>query len=321
MGAVPALLLGLIALVSGAELVVRFGSRLARQLGVPPMVIGLTVISLGTSAPELAVAIQSARSDAISLAIGNLAGANLANLLLLLGIIAAFGSFRTDRRTRRLDLPIVVIATLLLWLLVLDGNLRPLDGVILLAVAVAYLVCVVRSTRRSAEMIDAGVEDRPDRPAGGLWRALGQLAAVAVGIAAILVGAEYLVNAAIEVAAAIGISDAVVGLTLVAIGTTLPELATTIVSLVRREPGIGMGNLIGSSIFNITLVLGIALLFVPGAAELDPTLVGRYVPLLVVGTLGCGVFVLSRKQLSQVEGVVLILAYFAYLAFVVLSAG
>ena len=319
MGAVLAMMVGLSLLVGGAELVVRYGSRLARQIGVPPVVVGLTVVSLGTSAPELAVAIEAARTGAVSLAIGNLAGANLANLLLLLGIIAAFGSIHIDRRTLRLDLPAVVVATAILWLLLLDGWLRWIDGVVLLTVAVAYLAQLIRPAKHQQTLAGPHRSEGPRRAA--IWRVVFHLAVVAAGIVALVFGADWLVDAAVGIAQASGVSNAMIGLTVVALGTTMPELTTTIVSIARREPGIGLGNLLGSSIFNITLVLGTSLLFLPRPVQPNPDLVGRYIPLMLAGTVGCAVLALTRKQLSRLEGAILIVGYAACLTYVIVANG
>ena len=285
---------------------------------MPPVVVGLTVVSLGTSAPELAVAIEAARTGAVSLAIGNLAGANLANLLLLLGIIAAFGAIQLDRSTLRLDLPAVVTATVLLWLLLLGGWLRVIDGVVLLTAAAVYLVQLLRLARRQ-NTADPKPPDSSEHATA--WRVVLHLVALAVGIGAIVLGADRLVDAAVEVAHASGVSNALIGLTVVALGTTMPEITTTIVSIIRREPGIGLGNLIGSSIFNITLVLGTSLLFLPGPVQPHPDLVGRYIPLLLVGTIGCALLALTRRRLSRPEGVILIVGYAACLTYVLLTNG
>lgn len=317
------MLLGLVALAFGAELVVRFGARLARQVGIPPMVVGLTVVSLGTSAPELAVAIESVRADVVSLTVGDLAGSNMANLLLLLGISATFRSIQISSRTRRLDLPAMAIAVVLLWLLTLDGALSASNGIVLLTGAAVYTVLLVVATRKESRQVLAEfAQEYPDEPVGAIsWRALWYLTMVGVGITAILFGADWLVGAAVELAVALGVSDSLIGLTVVALGTSTPELATTVVALVRREPDIGLGNLIGSSILNMTLVLGVALLFTSGPAELDPLLVDLYIPLVVVGTIGCAVLAITRRQLSRREGVALVVAYVAYFAAVVAMRG
>ena len=253
---------GLAALIAGAEVLVRAGTSLASSLGIRPIMIGLTVVSLGTSVPELAVGIGAARGGNGGLAVGNIVGTNLVNLLLILGLSAALVPIALDRATLRFDLPVMTAAALLLYVLAIDGRLSSLDGIILLAGGLAYTAGLVgvgrRETVDSAESPEIDGRAATDRHAP--WR---EVLLLLVALAVVVVGAELLVDGAVSSAQSLGVSDAIIGLTIVAIGTSAPEFVTTIVSTVRGERELALGNLIGSSIYNIGAVLGLTVVVAP----------------------------------------------------------
>ncbi|MCQ9384195.1 calcium/sodium antiporter [Brevibacterium sp. 50QC2O2] len=344
------LLIGLIALIGGAELVVRSGSKIASRLGIPPIVIGLTVVSIGTSAPELAVGIDAIHAGTGSLAIGNIAGTNVVNILLLLGLSAALLPLPLDRQTLRLDLPTIVVASLLFWALAADGTLSTFDGAVLFASALAYTALLIVYVRRQRAAgagpeiahteaeVSAGLDARtgpvPLVPAApgdkaiptaartrttnaGRWYLPGQLVLLAIGLFVIVKGADWLVGGAEELARAAGVSDAFIGLTIVAIGTSAPELATTLLSTIRGERDIAIGNLIGSSTFNLTLVLGVSLLVTPGTVHIDPTLVSLDIPIMVAVAVLCIPVFLTGRRISRTEGFLFIAAYAVYLGFLI----
>ena len=267
---------GLIGLVAGAELVVRAGSGIAARLGVPPIIIGLTVVSLGTSVPELAVGVDAALSGSPGLAVGNIVGTNLVNILLILGLSAALVPIALDRATLRFDLPAMTGAALLLVLLSVDGTLSRVDGAVLLLAGLGYTV----------------------------------------GLLVTVLGAELLVDGAVAVAQTLGVSDAVIGLTVVAIGTSAPELATTVLSTVRGDRDIAIGNLLGSSIYNIAAVLAVTVLVAPhGLPVPRDVLVADLLLLAVVGVATVPVF-LTGARISRLEGGAFLTAYLAYMAWV-----
>ena len=318
-------LTGLILLIVGAELVIRGGTRLGGRLGIRPIVIGLTVVSIGTSMPELAIGVVAAAEGTASLAVGNIAGTNVVNLLLILGLSALIRPLSMQMRTLRLDLPMMSGAALLLWALAFRGTLTRLDGLILLLCAIAYTAVLVHTSRLesqevaaefSAEYADENADENADtaRRSGALPVA-GQLSALVGGIAIIVVGAEWLVNGAVSIARAFEVSDALIGLTIVAIGTSAPELVTTVVSTVRGERDIALGNLLGSGVYNIALVLGITCLAAPQAVQLEPALVRIDIPIMVVATLVCVPIFISGRRVARAEGGAMVAAYLAYLAF------
>lgn len=322
MAALIWVILGLVALILGAELVVRYGSRLARRLGVPPIVVGLTIVSLGTSAPELAVGIDAVRVGAGSLAVGNIAGTNIVNLLLILGLSAAIRPIVIGMQTIRFDLPAMAIASVLLLVLSLDGSLTVVEGVLLLSIAVVYTMLLIWRTKRESVTIQEEFEHEfPAEPrrTRGPWPVVLQLTLLIVGIVVIVVGADWLVDGAIELAQTMGVSDALIGLTIVAIGTSAPELATTMISTFRGERDIAVGNLIGSSTYNLTAILGASLLFADDSGiTLDHELIAIDLPLMTLVALICVPVFLTGKKVTRMEGAFFVTAYAAYLGYLIL---
>ncbi|HEY5881389.1 MAG TPA: calcium/sodium antiporter [Nakamurella sp.] len=250
---------GLALLILGAEVLVRGAAALASALGVPPVVVGLTVVSVGTSAPELAIGIDSAINDAGPLAIGNIAGTNIVNLLLILGLSAAIAPLAIAVPTIRRDLPIMAAIGVLLLVLCWDGSLSRAEGAILLLIAVGYTILIVVQARHDPVAVQIAEDELPT-PKGRTWV---HLLLTVAGLAVIVVGAELLVRGSVDLSRAFGVSEAVIGLTVVAIGTSAPELVTTLVSTFRGDRDIAIGNLIGSSTYNIGLVLGSSALVAP----------------------------------------------------------
>lgn len=315
------IVLGLVALIVGAELVVRYGSRLARRMGVPPLLVGLTIVSIGTSAPELAVGIDAIRSGAGSLAVGNIAGTNVVNLLLILGLSAAIRPIMIHLQTIKLDLPSMAIASAVVLLLALDGSLSVVDGVVLFALALVYLALLFVFTKRENAAVKAEFEHEypPEKPSGGAWPAVLQVVLLIAGLAVILFGADWLVTGSVDLARAVGVSDAIIGLTIVAIGTSAPELATTIISTIRGDRDIAIGNLIGSSTFNVTIILGTSLFFAPGSIALDPHLVMIDLPVMLAVALVCIPVFITHRGVTRVEGGAFVAAYVAYLAILLVT--
>ncbi|HPU14176.1 MAG TPA: calcium/sodium antiporter [Aeromicrobium sp.] len=299
---------GLVLLVVGAELLVRGGAQIATRLGIPPMVVGLTVVSVGTSFPELAIGIDATLRDAGPLAVGNIAGTNIVNLLLILGLSAAMVPLAISTRTIRFELPIIATVSVLLVLLALDGELSRLDGLLLLATAVAYTLAVVR-------LAIADSRERSEQDATSDESLTRQILMVGTGLGLVAVGADWLVQGSVDLASSLGISEVVIGLTIVAIGSSAPELVTTLVSTVRGERDIAIGNLIGSSIYNITFILGVTALVRPLGVTSE--LIRVDLPLMAfVALLLIPVFITGRR-VSRAEGISFVLAYLAYLGTIV----
>jgi cation:H+ antiporter len=312
---------GLVALVVGAEILVRAGTDLASWLGIRPMMIGLTVVSLGTSVPELAIGIDSALSGNPGLAVGNIVGTNLVNLLLILGVSALLVPITLGRATLRFDLPAMVVAALLLYVLSIDGTLSRWEGVVLLLGGVLYTAGLVRAGRREAAgggdgaaeaVADLGATPAHPRP----WR---QVLSLLVAIGVVVIGAELLVNGAVSSARSLGVSDAIIGLTIVAIGTSAPELVTTVVSTVRGDRDLAIGNLVGSSIYNVVAVLGLTVVVAPHGVPIPDEVLAADLGLLVVATAAAVPVFLSGRRISRTEGGLFVASYLGYLAWLLLA--
>jgi cation:H+ antiporter len=310
-------LAGLGALVVGAEVMVRGSARAASRLGISPIVVGLTVVSIGTSMPELAVGVVAASEGSGALAVGNIAGTNVVNMLFVLGLSALILPLAIEMRTLRFELPVMAAAAILLWVLAANGVLSRVDGLILVIGAIAYTVAVIRASRR--ERREAVAEFAEAYPADGTrtngHRTVLDIGMMIAGIAVVVLGAEWLVDAAVGMAREFGVSDALIGLTVVAIGTSAPELVTTVVSTLRGERDIAVGNLLGSSIYNILLILGVTCLVPAHGLELTPALVRIDIPIMVGVTLACIPIFISGRRVGRFEGGAMVGAYVAYLAF------
>jgi cation:H+ antiporter len=316
------LLAGLALLVLGGEVLVRGGSGLGRAVGLSPLVIGLTVVAACTSAPEMAVTVSASLGGNPDVAVGNVVGSNIFNVLVILGLSALAAPLVVRSRVVRADVPVMIGLTVLLLLVALDGAVSRLDGSVLVVGLVLYTVWLVRASRReeraaAAAQPEGATATMPSTRGRTLLLSLTQ---VAVGVALLVVGARWMVDGAVTVAEATGVSDLVIGLTIVAAGTSLPELATSVVAALRGERDIAVGNVVGSNIFNIGAVLGVASLVsgdgVPVAASAVtfdiPVALGVAVALLPLAFTG---FVLRRW-----EGLLLAGYYAAYVTYLLLDA-
>ena len=310
-------LAGLGALIVGAEVMVRGSARAASRLGISPIVVGLTVVSIGTSMPELAVGVVAASEGSGALAVGNIAGTNVVNMLFVLGLSALILPLAIEMRTLRFELPVMAGAAILLWVLAANGVLSRIDGLILVIGAIAYTFAVILASRRERQEAVAEFAESypPDATRTSGHRTLLHIGMMLAGIAVVVLGAEWLVDAAVGMAREFGVSDALIGLTVVAIGTSAPELVTTVVSTLRGERDIAVGNLLGSSIYNILLILGVTCLVPAHGLELTPALVRIDIPIMVGVTLACIPIFISGRRVGRFEGGAMVGAYVAYLVF------
>ncbi|MCU0261219.1 MAG: calcium/sodium antiporter [Ilumatobacteraceae bacterium] len=321
-GTVVFFVVGVIALVGGAEGLVRGASDLATRFGLSSVVIGLTVVAFGTSAPELAVSIGAALRDEIDIAIGNVVGSNIANVLLVLGLAAVVGGGLTvAQRIVRIDVPIMIGVSVLVFVLALDGELGRLEGALLVALLIGYVTWTVRSARREqAPAIEAEYEEAievEEFAATGLATELGLIAAGLVGL---VIGSQLLVSAATDVAEAIGVSELVIGLTVVAVGTSLPEIATSVLAAARGERDIAVGNAVGSNIFNLLAVLGITAAVSPSPLPVADGALNVDLPVMLAAAIACLPMFANGYELKRWEGAVFVTLYAAYVGWLVLDA-
>lgn len=320
-------LAGLVALVAGAELLVRGASRLALALGVSPLVVGLTVVAFGTSAPEMAVSVGAALDGRTDMALGNVVGSNIANVLLILGLSALIVPLAVHRQVIRQEVPVMLAATLLLLGLAQFGRIPWWAGVVLVGLLVAYTAFLVMQSRRSkhtaaaAQEVDDVADELPPPVTG--WRAhwVVQTSYVMLGLVLLVVGAGWLVDAASAFARSLGVSEVVIGLTLVAVGTSLPELATSVMAAYKGERDMAVGNVVGSNVFNILGVLGLTTLAAGPAGVPVPAPVLHFdVWVMAAVAVACLPVFATGREIARWEGAVFVLCYAAYTAFLVLAA-
>lgn len=312
---------GIALVLSGAELLVSGASALARSFGVGPVMVGLTVVAFGTSSPELAVSLGASLAGEPDVALGNVVGSSIYNVLLILGLSALIAPLVVDVRLVQRHVPLMIIASVVTVVLAADGNLGRLDGFVLVGGLVLWLVWSVREAGSDGRMRAATFRPPPPqvvgRPPAGPRRA-GPVGRVVVGLVLLGVGAQGLVQGAVALAAAAGIPPLVVGLTVVAIGTSLPELATSMVASWRRESDIAAGNVVGSNIFNIGCVLGLTALISP--IPVAPAALAFDLPVMVGVAVACLPLFFRGNEISRWEGAVLVAYAFGYTGYVLLAA-
>jgi cation:H+ antiporter len=321
------LVVGLVALVFGAESLVRGAARLAARTGMSNVVIGLTVVAFGTSAPELAVSVGDVLrggEGAGSLAIGNVVGSNIANILLALGLAAALGgALVVASRIIRIDVPVMIGVSIVVWVMVLDERLGRIEGIVLtigLVLYVTWTVVVARRDASAAPTVDFD-EDVVDPAVLRRHSAWNDLAYVAAGLALLVVGAQALVGSATDIASQLGVSDLVIGLTVVAVGTSLPEVATSVIAAMRGQRDLAVGNAVGSNLFNLLAVLGLAATVSPNPLPVAPSAVQVDIPVMIVVAIACLPIFANGHVLERWEGIVFLAYYVAYIGWLVLDAG
>jgi len=306
---------GLVALILGAQLLVRGASRLALSFGISPLVVGLTVVAMGTSSPELAVSVQGAWSGQTDLALGNVVGSNIFNVLFILGMSALITPLVVAGQVIRQEVPIMIGASLLLFACALDGAIGRLEGGVFLLGLVAYtLFLIVQSRRNQANSNDID--------AAGGWdaRLPGQLALVGGGLLLLVMGSNWLVSGAVALATRLGVSELVIGLTIVAAGTSLPEVATSVLAALRGERDIAVGNVVGSNIFNILGVLGVTAVVAPAGLPVAPAMLSFDLPAMVAVAVACLPIFFTGSTIARWEGAVFLGYYVAYTGFLLLAA-
>jgi cation:H+ antiporter len=318
LGNIAEVLVGLTLLIWGADRFVHGAAAMARNLGVAPLMIGLTIVSFATSAPEILVSVVAALRGEPDLAVGNAIGSNIANIGLVLGAVALIRPIELKSATLRREMPALLAVSLLTVALFLDSALNRIDGFVLLTGLVIVIIWLVRLGLRSSatDPLQADFEAEIPRDMK-MWLAALWLI---IGIATLMFGAELLVDGAIEIARAIGVSEVVIGITLVALATSLPELAVSAVSAIRGEYGLAIGNIVGSNIFNLLAVVGVAAAIQP--AVLPPTVLSLHIFVMVAFTLVLFAMTYEydgRGAISRFEGFMLVSAYLAFSAYVVLQ--
>jgi cation:H+ antiporter len=316
-------LAGLVALVVGAELLVRGASKLALSFGISPLVVGLTIVAFGTSAPEVAVSVGAVLDGKMDIAVGNVVGSNIFNVLFILGVSALIVPLVVNIQLIRQEVPIMIGASLLLLALGMDGKLSMLDGGILFGLLIAYTAFLVIQSRRETQAAKDEYAEEVKPAIAGAWdsKMPAQLALIVAGLAALVLGSEWLVTASIAFAKSMGVSDLVIGLTIVAAGTSMPEVATSITAAIKGERDIAVGNVVGSNTFNILGCLGISSL-VSGDMGLSmaSSLMAFDIWVMLAVALACLPVFMTGREIARWEGAVFLLYYAAYVLYLILAA-
>ncbi|MGL4827045.1 MAG: calcium/sodium antiporter [Vibrionaceae bacterium] len=316
------LLLGLILLIAGADGLVKGAARLAIKVGVPSLVVGLTLVAFGTSAPELAVSVNSAIAGKTELAIANVVGSNIFNVLFILGVAAMIMPLTISRQLIRQDVPIMVLVSVLVFYMATDGMLSFVDCGILVSLLLAYTAFLfVQGKRNEVKALALRDEDdevatltRGEHP---IWQSILWIVA---GLALLILGANLLVTSAVNLARIFGISEAVIGLTILAIGTSLPEVVTSIVATIKGHRDIAVGNVVGSNTFNLLAVLGLSGLFSSEGLTGSAQLIDQDFPVMLGVALLCLPLMFTGAILSRLEGALFLGLYLLYTAFLIGAA-
>jgi cation:H+ antiporter len=314
---------GLAALVAGAELLVRGASKLALSFGISPLVVGLTIVAFGTSAPEVAVSVGAVLDGKTDIAIGNVVGSNIFNVLFILGLSALITPLVVNAQLIRQEVPIMLGTSLLLLALTLDGQLSFAEGALLFALLVAYSVFLVRQSRAETQAAREEYASEFDSARPGSWdaRLSVQMLLMAAGLGLLLLGSEWLVSASVAFAKALGVSDLIIGLTIVAAGTSMPEVATSVMAAVKGERDIAVGNVVGSNTFNILGCLGLsALVSGDTGLSMPPALLHFDIWVMCAVALACLPVFLSGREIARWEGGLFLLYYVAYVVYLVLAS-
>ena len=296
------LIIGFVLLIKGADFFVEGSSSLARFLKIPSVIIGLTIVAMGTSAPEASVSINAALAGNNDIAVSNIIGSNIFNGLIVVGVCAFMAGFTTNRDILKRDMPVNILITAILCVMIADGRLSRLEGILLLSGMIFYIVNMIFSALKTRSSC-------PDEKSMPLYKSL---IFIAGGLVAVIFGGNLVVNNASQIAVSLGVSQNFIGLTIVAIGTSLPELVTSIVATRKGDSGLALGNAIGSNIFNILFILGMSATISP-LHILSESVIDCAI-LLVSGIL-LFVFAYTRKSMNRTEGAICVLSYIGYTAY------
>jgi len=301
---------------------VRGASKLALSFGISPLVVGLTIVAFGTSSPELAVSVGAAMDGKTDIAVGNVVGSNIFNVLFILGLSALITPLVVHVQIIRQEVPIMIGASLLLLVLGLDGRLSALDGALLSGLLAAYTVFLVRQSRRETQAAkdEFAAELQPAGSGGWDSKLPAQIGLILAGLAALVAGSDALVTASVAFAKALGVSDLVIGLTIIAAGTSMPEVATSIMAAIKGERDIAVGNVVGSNVFNILGCLGVTSLVAGSGVVIPPSAMNFDIWVMLAVALACIPVFMTGREIARWEGAVFLGYYVAYVAYLVLAA-
>ena len=313
--------IGLVLLIIGAEVLVRGASKLAVAAGISPLVIGLTIVAFGTSAPEMAVSVSSALQGQADIAVGNVVGSNIFNVLFILGVSAIITPLVVSKQLIRFDVPLMIGVSMLAMLFGWDGRISQLEGVLLFVGIIGYTAFLIIQSRRESKA--NATPDEFDKEYGakpkGTTDYVKNIAFIVAGLGMLVLGSRWLVDGAIALAKTLGVDDVVIGLTIVAAGTSLPEVATSIIAAIKGERDIAVGNVVGSNIFNILAVMGLSAFVSPSGLPVSPSIETFDLPIMIAVAIACLPIFFTGWTIARWEGVIFLGYYLAYTAFLVFN--
>ncbi|MEX2603429.1 MAG: calcium/sodium antiporter [Gracilimonas sp.] len=314
---------GLALLIGGAELFLKSVDKFGIAWRVSPVIMGLTVVAFATGAPELAISLQAAIEGRPDLVLGNIIGSNISNILLILGITGLIAPLAITNRIIKRDVPMVIAASVLMYVLAMDGVLSPLDGVFILLALLAYSIYMyfqIKSDRKNnhrEELSQAAIDILKNNPAFFYTKYIFLLL---VGLFMIVAGSRLMVHAAVTIAEILGVSELIIGLTIVSIGTSLPEVATSVSAARKKDYDTAIANVLGSNLYNILLTLGLTIVIAPGVISVSPDAIKFDMPVMIIVIIACLPLFWPGKQLGRIEAAGFLIYYAAYLAYLVLIA-
>ena len=311
---------GLISLVLGAGWLVRGAAKLALSFGISPLVVGLTVVAFGTSAPELAVSAGAVLDGQVDIAIGNVVGSNILNVLLILGASALIAPLIVNVQLIRQEVPIMIVVTLALFLMMINGTLEVWESAVLLTALVAYNVFLVMQSRRQDAQDDGGMDEEVDMSSTWDRHWSVQVGLILAGLVALVAGSHFLVEAAVSTARQLGVSDVVIALTIVSLGTSLPEIATSITAAIKGERDMAVGNVVGSNTFNILGCLGVSGVLSTSGLAVAASVINFDAWVMLVVAVACLPIFITGREIARWEGAVFLGYYAAYTAYLVLAS-
>lgn len=314
-------IVGLAFLILGAEVLIRGASMIATALGISPLIIGLTVVAFGTSSPELAISINGALSGQADIALGNIIGSNILNILFILGLSALVIPLCVSQQLIRFDVPIMIGLSVAVLLLSLDQVLSRFDGLLLIAGLVFYLsILVVMSLRKRAQEKESGQNPEENQASQDEINWPVNIIMVVAGLALLVLGSRWFVDSAVRFASYLGVSELIIGLTVVAAGTSMPEAVTSVIAAIRGERDIAVGNAVGSNIFNLLCVLGISTVLAPSGIPVSEAVIGFDIPLMIAVAVACLPIFFTGGIINRWEGALFLSYYVAYTLYLVLNA-
>jgi cation:H+ antiporter len=320
---------GLGLLILGAEALVRGASKLAAAAGISPLVIGLTIVAFGTSSPEMAVSVSSALQGQADVAVGNVVGSNIFNVLFILGIAALIAPLVVSKQLIRLDVPLMVIVSIVAMVFGTDGSISRIEGIVLFAGIITYTIFLIQQSRRENHIKSAAKaaaakpddfdQEYSDKPKSSLDY-LKNIAFIIIGLGLLVQGSRWLVDGAIAIARTLGVDDVVIGLTIVAAGTSLPEVAASVIASIKGERDIAVGNVVGSNIFNILSVMGLSAIVAPNGLPVAPSIENFDMPIMIAVAFACVPIFFTGWTIARWEGAVFLGYYMAYTMYLVFNA-